>query len=235
MRSSVGCGHIEEKKKRRLYSVRADDNLLLIDNLGDVIIQAPGEQDDGGAAVDEAEQEVVERASRIVSHALVMLVDDDAAAEEFAEQHEGCVLQKTHAVACDGQVAGLRVVEHQLSQRARKTSDKAQGLLHQQQGREVVGFCAAAGGGQIDIATVKGRVDALAVLDLLTHHAGTMHRRGQGHDEENAIASLVAHLFVWPFFTRSSSAKKTRLAHFSGEYAFSISRLALPMSARFLP
>lgn len=170
-----------------LDSVRADDNLLLIDNLGDVIIEAPREQDDGGAAVDEAEQEAVERASGIGGHAFVMLVDDDAAAEEFAEQHEGCILQKTHTVAGDGQVAGLRSVEHQLAQRAHKTSGKAQRLLHQQQGREVVGLCTAAGGGQIDVAAIKGDVDALTVLDLLTHHAGAVHRRGQGHDEENAL------------------------------------------------
>ena len=176
-----------------LNPVWADDNLLFIDNLGDVVIEAPGEQDNGGAAVDEAEQEAVERATGIGGHALIMLVDDDAAAQELAEQHEGRVLQKTHAVGRDGQVAGLWVVEHQLSQRARKTSDKAQGLLHQQQGREVVGFCAAAGGGQIDVATVEGCVDALAVLDLLAHHTGAVHRRGQGHDEENALACRSLH------------------------------------------
>lgn len=185
-----------QKVHHSLDPVRADDNLLLIDNLGDVVIEAPGEQDDGGAAVDEAEQDAVERASGIGSHALVMLVDDDAAAEEFAEQHEGCILQKTHTVAGDGQVAGLRVVEYQLSQRARKTSGKAQGLLHQQQGREVVGLCAAAGGGQIDVAAIEGGVDALAVLDLLTHHAGAVHRRGQGHDEENALNETLHFLSV---------------------------------------
>lgn len=72
-----------------LYPVWADDNLLFADNLRYIVIESPREQNDGGAAVDEAEQKAVKRAAGICGHAFVMLMDDDAATKELAEQHEG--------------------------------------------------------------------------------------------------------------------------------------------------
>lgn len=87
-------------------------------------------------------------------------------------------------------------MEQQLPQCAHKTPGKAQRFLYQQQEREVVGLRAASGGGQIDVTAIKSGVDALAVLDLLTHHAGAMHRGGQGHDEENALVSQVHSLLM---------------------------------------
>ena len=58
----------------------------------------------------------MKRAAGICGHAFVMLMDDDMAAKELAEQYEGSILEETYAVAGDGKIAGLRAVEHQFPQ-----------------------------------------------------------------------------------------------------------------------
>ena len=55
-------------------------------------------------------------------HAFVVLVEHDAFSEQFAEEHEGGVFEKSQPMAGDGEVTGIGAKPEQLPKRLDKGS-----------------------------------------------------------------------------------------------------------------
>ena len=106
-------------------AIATDDDLIAGDNGGDIVVEVPREEQHGGTTVYQGHEPAVGPAVAVARHALVVLVEEQLAAKQLAQQGEGGVLEEAHAMAGDGDVAEVVAVAHKLAEEHEEAGDEA--------------------------------------------------------------------------------------------------------------
>ena len=184
-------------------SVRANHHLTALNHTLNVGIEMPRQQYHLSATIGERHQPPVRHPPNIGAHALVVLVNHHLAPKQLAQQHKRHILQETHAVASDSQIAQIKTIAHQLGKQRGKRAGKPKSLLEIKRIGALANLLHAARRGQINELTIKPLVNQSAVLDVLAHHSRAMHRRRQRRNKQNPW--LIRHNQLYTSFISSET------------------------------